>query len=43
MAMPWDMVLCIAGNVWVLLDAWIATCFLAADEVARLLRSAIDS
>jgi hypothetical protein len=40
MAMPWDMVLCIAGNVWLLLGAWISTCFLAADEVASLLRSA---
>ena len=40
MAMPWDMALSIAGNVWVLLDGWISTCFLAADEVARLLRSA---
>jgi hypothetical protein len=36
MAMPWDLVLCIAGNVWLLLGAWISTCFLAAG----LLRSA---
>lgn len=42
MAMPWEMVVCIAGNVWVLLDGWISVCFLAADEAARLLRSATD-
>ncbi|KAL5223861.1 hypothetical protein ABZP36_010500 [Zizania latifolia] len=39
MAMPWDVVALVVGNVWALLDGWISVCFLAADEFARLLRS----
>ncbi|KAG0520770.1 hypothetical protein BDA96_08G102700 [Sorghum bicolor] len=40
MAMPVEMAVCIAHNVFLLLDSWIWTCVLAADEAARLLRSA---
>ncbi|GJN27964.1 hypothetical protein PR202_gb16034 [Eleusine coracana subsp. coracana] len=40
MAMPWETAASIAHNVFVLLDGWVCTCVLAADESARLLRSA---
>ncbi|KAL6905932.1 hypothetical protein ACP4OV_003533 [Aristida adscensionis] len=40
MAMPWETAATIAHNVFVLLDVWVWTCVLAADEAARLLRSA---
>lgn len=40
MAMPVETAVCIAHNVLLLLDSWIWTCVLAADEAARLLRSA---
>ena len=40
MAMPVETAVCIARNVFLLLDGWVWTCVLAADEAARLLRSA---
>ncbi|KAL6642463.1 hypothetical protein ACP70R_020644 [Stipagrostis hirtigluma subsp. patula] len=40
MAMPWETAACIAHSVFVLLDGWVCTCVLAADEAARLLRAA---
>ncbi|OEL17494.1 hypothetical protein BAE44_0021487 [Dichanthelium oligosanthes] len=40
MAMPVETAVCIAHNVFLLLDSWVWTCVLAADEAARLLRSA---
>jgi hypothetical protein len=40
MAMPWETAASIAHNVFVLLHGWVCTCLLAADEAARLLRSA---
>jgi hypothetical protein len=39
MAMPWETAASIAHNVFLLLDVWVCTCVLAADEAARLLRS----
>ncbi|KAG2628691.1 hypothetical protein PVAP13_3KG237654 [Panicum virgatum] len=40
MAMPRETAVSIAHNVFLLLDGWVCTCVLAADEAARLLRSA---
>ncbi|KAF8666536.1 hypothetical protein HU200_011559 [Digitaria exilis] len=40
MAIPWETAASIAQNVFLLLDGWVWTCVLAADEAARLLRSA---
>ncbi|KAG2620322.1 hypothetical protein GQ55_3G343200 [Panicum hallii var. hallii] len=40
MAMPRETAVSIAHNVFLLLDGWVWTCVLAADEAARLLRSA---
>jgi len=39
MAMPRETAVSIAHNVFLLLDGWVCTCVLAADEAARLLRS----
>ncbi|CAL4892664.1 unnamed protein product [Urochloa decumbens] len=40
MAMPRETAVSIAHNVFLLLDGWVWTCVVAADEAARLLRSA---
>ncbi|KAF8659655.1 hypothetical protein HU200_058417 [Digitaria exilis] len=37
MAIPWETAASIAQNVFLLLDGWVWTCVLAADEAARLL------
>ncbi|KAL6905933.1 hypothetical protein ACP4OV_003534 [Aristida adscensionis] len=38
MAMPCETAASIARYVWALLDVWVWTCVLVADEAARLLR-----
>ncbi|XP_042411290.1 uncharacterized protein LOC122000871 isoform X1 [Zingiber officinale] len=39
MAMPWSLAIYVMGMVWVVLNGWVSTCLMIADEIARGLRS----
>ncbi|CAA7405948.1 unnamed protein product [Spirodela intermedia] len=39
MAMPWRLVFHMAEVVWMVLQGWLSSCLMVADEIARALRS----
>ncbi|XP_077218811.1 uncharacterized protein LOC143853002 [Tasmannia lanceolata] len=39
MAMPWRMAIYIVKMVWMMLNGWVSSCLMVANEIARSLRT----
>ncbi|XP_042450857.1 uncharacterized protein LOC122035822 [Zingiber officinale] len=39
MALPWSLAIYVMHVVWAVLNGWVSTCLMIADEIARGLRS----